>query len=128
MNDLCESNQFHLNVCEKHDYLNDLFTCISIYLIYSEFTQICTNIFLIYLKICTLLHCCTLPHCWTAAHCCKHCQTLPPALLDSRTQPRALLPHTAAHCRTLNEIECRKLQTAHRTQSHVAIQTILCDE
>ena len=60
-------------------------------------------------------------------------RTLPRALLDSRTQPRAL-PHTAAlpdtavrsaahyaaHCMNSNAAH-RTPHTAHRTQSHTAI-------
>jgi len=99
------------------------------YLIHSEFIRIHTNIFWIYLKICTLLHCCTLPHCQTAAHChtaahrrahtlpftaaLRHIAALPNSrtlLPNSRTLPRALpnsctlpcaLPHTAARTAAL---------------------------
>jgi hypothetical protein len=74
---------------------------ISNYLIYSEFIRIYTNKFLIYLKICTLLHTAalldsrSLPHCrtlprtaaHTAAHCRTHCRTLP----DSRALAQLMM-------------------------------------
>jgi hypothetical protein len=93
--------------------------------------------------------------CQTAAHCCKHCHTLPRALrhtgkctathmrVHCRRHPCALsytaalrhsrtLPHTAAcahptHCLNWSAAHHRTPFTAHRTQSHTAINMYLND-
>jgi hypothetical protein len=92
------------------------------HLIYSEFIRIYTNMLWIYLKICTLPNCRTQPHCRTTAHCRAHCRTAAHCCAHSHTagHRRALcctLPHTA----WIRMPDSRTPHTAHRSQSHTAI-------
>jgi hypothetical protein len=128
----CESKQFYSNVYSTWIYVNiNMIYFASNDSIYSEFIRICTNLFWIYLKSCTLPDCRTLLHCRTAAHsrahcltatahchahCRAYCRTAGHSRALCRTMPHnAALPHNAPHTAwsQMPHAAHRMLHTAH---------------